>query len=321
MKILPPNLVEVFGNFISTIVLSYLCAILFSATILVVLVDFNLSKSKRSKSGGSQSSNVVLQANTLNYFDLKKGVVGRNLFNSNGEVPEEGNTKQTEKVSAGGDFKLDGPCGETDLPIKLTGTIFMGPSSDFSIATVFDSAANQTDTYKKGDQIIEQPGVRVAMIERKRVVLNNNGSKECIDVDYDGDLSKSNGSEAGKKSSAGEQIGLPDRQGETVVLTGSYVEEQLGEGFSKIIQAARLVPKSDESGNPQGFKIFAIKADSILAKMGFKNGDVITQVNDTSMKLPDQGFALYQSLQEENDIIIRVLRNGKTPSTLKVEIK
>ena len=88
-----------------------------------------------------------------------------------------------------------------------------------------------------------------------------------------------------------------------------------------VIQAARIVPKTDkQTGKMEGFKIFAIKPNSILSKTGLKNNDIITKVNDTSMKNPDQGFALYQSLQDENDIVIHVLRGG-TPTLVKVQIK
>ena len=35
----------------------------------------------------------------------------------------------------------------------------------------------------------------------------------------------------------------------------------------------------------------------------------------------EQGFALYQALLDERDISIRVLRKGKTPTTLNIRKK
>jgi type II secretory pathway component PulC len=69
-----------------------------------------------------------------------------------------------------------------------------------------------------------------------------------------------------------------------------------------------------------GFKIFAIDSASLLGKTGLKNGDIITGVNDTSLKQPEQGFALYQAFQDEKEVRINIQRGG-TPMTITCRIK
>jgi hypothetical protein len=44
-------------------------------------------------------------------------------------------------------------------------------------------------------------------------------------------------------------------------------------------------------------------------------------VNGTSMLQPEQGFAFYQALQEEREIRLEYLKNGKDPTTVTIEIK
>ena len=73
---------------------------------------------------------------------------------------------------------------------------------------------------------------------------------------------------------------------------------ELGPGFGTIIQKARLVPNTVDN-QMNGFKIFAIDRSSLYGKTGLQDGDIITQVNETSLKLPEQGFALLQSFQDE----------------------
>jgi type II secretion system protein C len=320
------------GNTVIVIFSSYVTASVCSAAALMFLVDMSSKPAYVKKQTGlvdAKLPDIVPQ----NYFKIRKAVVGRNIFNSNGEVPDESSSSSSGEVveAPKGEFNLDGPCVDTKLPLKLTGTIYMGADGT-SLASVLDTSASATDTYKRGDSIIDHGGAVVAMVERKRIIINNNGIKECLSVDLSENevrkptpnSSRNNNSRTGNQDTEDRltsDIDVASQDGETVVLTSSYVETQLGEGFGKIIQAARLVPKNGSNGDLEGFKIFAIKPDSILSKVGFKNGDIITKVNDTSMKRPDQGFALYQSLQDENDLVIQVLRGGKTPTSLKVQIK
>ena len=331
-KAIPEQTLQVFGNALIVLFTSYVSASVCSAAALMLLVDLTSSPQTKKASTKSNFDVSLPSIESPNYFSIRQAVIGRNIFNSKGEIPDETSQTEsevtTEKVG-NGEFRLDGPCLDSKLPLKLSGTIYMGQAGT-SLASVVDSSANSTDTYKVGDAIIDFPGAEVALVERKRVVINNNGVKECLTVDY-GDSDKvasvspvntRSGSFDESPPISSDDEPVVSENSETVVLTSSYVESQLGEGFGTIIQAARLVPKNSASGGDiEGFKIFAIKANSILSKIGFKNGDIITRVNDTSMKRPDQGFALYQSLQDENEIVIQVLRGGKKPTSLKVQIK
>lgn len=318
------SLPDIFGKTLGRLVLGFFCSYVLasvcSAAALLVLVDYSLEGKVGAYDTADAAQAALPEIIAPNYFVVRKGVLNRNLFNSSGEVPDESNDFSDDDQTPSGEFSLTGPCVESKLPLKLSGTIFMGESS-MSLASVVDTSASETDTYMVGDVIIDHPKARVVKIERKRVVINNAGLKECLEIDKDASMKEENPmpavvrSEVTNKPPSG-----PPADGGAVVLTGAYVEEQIGEGFGKIIQAARLVPKPDESGGTVGFKIFAIKPGSILEKMGLKNGDIITKANDTSMKNPDQGFALYQALQDNNDIVVEVDRGG-TPTTLKIQIK
>jgi len=264
-------------------------------------------------SGSQLNQKVSLKSVTRpNFHKMKRSVMDRNLFNQSGEFPEEEEEVVEQANKTSGDFDMAGPCTPTSLKISLIGTIFLGKEGP-SMATIKESGF-EVDIYKEGDAIIGHEDAQIVSIERNRVIINNSGAKECLIIKLGGEdrlfVDKS-----GKKKKAGDV----DASGETVILSGSYVEKELGDGFGKIIQSARLVPNMvDQRVN--GFKIFAIQKGSLLEKVGFKNGDVITQVNDTVMEA-EHGFALYQALLDERDLTIRVLRGGKTPVSLSVRIK
>lgn len=249
----------------------------------------------------------------VNYREVNKGILARNIFNSEGQFPEENLESENKTKSDASRFNMDAPCTKTDQKIALVGTIFLG--GGISLATVRESGIADADIYAVGDIIIGSDNVQVVAIERNRLVMNNAGRKECIEIAQDLIADSGMGGPGGN--------GKPGKVGESteesVDLQATWVESELGDGFGKIIQSARLVPNTEDN-RVNGFKIFAIKKDSLLDKVGFKDGDVIVQVNSTVMEA-EQGFALYQALLDEKEITVRLLGQGKTPKTIKVHIK
>ena len=246
--------------------------------------------------------------------ELKKMILDRNLFNSEGKFPDE---KDLTAIKRGSGFSLAGPCSPPTLAIELMGTIYLG-TAEKSLATVREKGYDEADIYKVGDQIYGIDGALVAAVERNKLIVNNNGSKECFDLSKN--ESKILGNNSGSLVLPPGQSGSASSAGIETTLESSEVERELGPGFGKIIDTARLVPNTND-GNMNGFKIFAIRSGSLIEKVGFKNGDVITQVNDASLKLPEQGFALFQALQDEKEIRIQLLRNGTDPTNLTIRIK
>lgn len=256
-------------------------------------------------------------ATPINHSELRSMILERNLFNLEGKVPEESDPANSSAST--GVFDPNSPCEKTTLPVALVGTIYMG--KELSFVTLRETGYSEADIYRPGDKIVGFPNTLVYAVERKKVIINNEGRKECIELDPDPNQGKdASGKMVGMAPSSGTQTA--PISGGSVTLESSWVEKELGEGFSKVLQAARLVPNiSQAEGKMNGFKIFAIDPSSILNRVGLQNDDVITRVNDISMTQPDQGFAIYQALQDEREIAIHVLRGGKTPVTLNVKIK
>ena len=251
-----------------------------------------------------------------NYRNIRKAITDRNVFNETGEFPDEVDpafgqpVEQTKKT----DFDINANCVASKLGLKLIGTIYVERGGE-SFATVQEKSF-PVDVYREGEQIIDHEDALIVKIERTRIVINNAGTKECIELENKGKdrITKVYTPPSSKTPSSN------TGGGDDVTLDEKYIRDALGPGFGSIITQARIVPNT--SGNQMnGFKIFAIKKGSLFEKIGLKNGDVITQVNDTSLKQPDQGFALYQSLQDDEEISIRILRKGSEPKTLTVRVK
>ena len=78
-----------------------------------------------------------------------------------------------------------------------------------------------------------------------------------------------------------------------------------------MLSSARIVPHY-EDGKMQGMKVDAIKANSIFKKIGFQNGDVITEVNGIAIDRLDTTSEIFREFAEAESIETAVLRDGKT---------
>lgn len=292
----------VFFNLLMIFLASYLAAETVSSSVLPVLLKSVL----KAKPATEKIEFSISEARSrVNYHEVRKAVLDRNVFNKSGELPEESDLEMEDKTSD--KFNMDAPCEKTTLKVKLLGTIYLGGDRN-SFATIKEDGYEAADVYTVGDFIIGTESAQVMAVRRNEVIINNTGRKECLALIV-GDEKVAAESKAPK---AVDEV-------KTVEFESAWVEEQLGDGFGKIIQAARMVPNT-ENNRVNGFKIFAIIKDSLFDKAGFKDGDVITQVNDVVMEA-EQGFALYQALLDERELRVNVLRDGKTPKTISIKIK
>jgi general secretion pathway protein C len=257
-----------------------------------------------------------------NFHSLQKVIKDRNLFNAAGNFPEESVGAVSSDESGVSSFDIKAPCKKTTLNISLVGTIMI--AENLSLATVKEQSFDEPDIYREGDGIIGNESAVVVKIERNRVIINHNGVKECLELEAvnpkfitaSKDQSPVVIGTGNNKPPTGAE---PPTGGGDVILKEKYVQDELGPGFATIIQKARFVPNTVDS-QMNGFKIFAIEPQSLFARAGLQNGDIITQVNETSLKQPDQGFALYQAFNDEREVRIHILRGGTTPMMITVRI-
>lgn len=284
--------------------------------------------SKKMAKDHTNSHGDIRQPKGPNYVTLRLSIMDRNLFNSDGEYPDESDLENNvEERKENQVFDPHAKCQKSALKLTLLGTIYIANSND-SLATIKEDGFNEADIYRVGDSIAGFDEASVVAIDRKKVVLNNGGNKECIEVEEKALVRDDNTyfepGTSPRDSDMTKPAEIPitpeSESGDCVNLQNTFVEKELGDGFAKIVNSARLVPNMEEN-QVVGFKIFAIQSSSILGQVGLKNGDIITQVNDVSLKQPEQGFALYEAFQNERDINIHVLRGGKSPKTLCVKIK
>ncbi len=159
---------------------SYIAAAFFSSLVAHLIIGLARPKSVEISEKSNQPS--LNLSDSVNYRTVKKDVLDRNLFNRDGEFPPDDEKKELAEgennVLA---FDESAPCRKTTLPIDLLGTILITPSSA-SLATVKEKGYSEADIYREGDTIVGYEGAKVHRIEMEKVVLNNAGVKECLEL-------------------------------------------------------------------------------------------------------------------------------------------
>ncbi|MFZ9521361.1 MAG: hypothetical protein ACO3A4_12885 [Silvanigrellaceae bacterium] len=249
-----------------------------------------------------------------NSVAIKKEILQRNLFNSEGKLAPEASKDEPKGIRK--DLSIDFenvPCTTAELPVQINGTIFTGdPKKSFVILK--DPKIPDADIYKPGDAVIDHEDFEIYKVERGSLELRKGNSKICVAISgYKKEGTGADGSSSGGSAkSAGES--------KEFEFDAAFISQEIGPGYATILNCAKLIPEIDASGKMQGFKMISIATSCLFDRIQIQNGDVLTEVNGISLKDAGQGFKLYQSLQEERTTTINILRNGE-PITRIVRVK
>ena len=103
-----------------------------------------------------------------------------------------------------------------------------------------------------------------------------------------------------------------------VELPHATVEALLADPM-KMSKGARIVP-AIRNGVPEGFKLYAIKPNSLIAKLGFNNGDTVATINGEDISSPDKALRLYSRVRDASELVVELTRRGQ-PMTLTITVK
>lgn len=236
-------------------------------------------------------------------------IAKRNVFNSayTGETESEGSQKAA---------KSNEPLKKADLNVELIGTVAGSPQNSFAI--IEDHQSRQQELYQVDDIIQDQ--ARVVAISRCKVVVLRGGAEEIIECPEPDEKAERRPSTVRFSGSTAKDDSYNVKQvsDSEYVIAEEEVEGALA-NINQLLTQIRVVPNFQD-GKADGFKVFAIKPDSIFAKVGLKNGDVIRKVNGQDISSPEKAFGLFQELRNEKNLTVEISRRGQTES-LSYEIR
>jgi len=191
---------------------------------------------------------------------------------------------------------------------SLVGTAIAEPRQ-YSLCQLINPDLSETQVYTIGDKY---QGARIYGIEKDRVLIDNSGVNEYIDNSASAppNLGVMPLPQPVGVAQGGGGEGVKQLSENQYVVARSEINNALT-NLSDLATKARIVP-SFKNGVANGFKLFSIVPDSLYAKIGVQNGDVIRRINGYEMNSPDKALEIYQKLRDASRIEIELERRGET---------
>ncbi len=214
-------------------------------------------------------------------------IPARDIFNSTKPEPE----------------KPPEPAKPTELKLKLWGVAVHSDGS--SSCVIEDLTTHKQDFYRINDKVAGTATVKA--VEWDRVILDRDGRDEILD------LATAQGAPA-KPVTAAAPAAAPSGNPH-IQLVGdnqynidrSEVDSAL-DNMNQLFTQIRAVPHF-EGGKSTGFRLFAIRQNSLFDNIGLRNGDIIQSINGTELNDPTRALALVQELRNARQLTVSILRN------------
>ncbi len=216
----------------------------------------------------------------------------------------------------------------TGLPLQLIATHVAGRSDNAeNFATILNTGTQQQGAYWVGGEI---PGAgKVTAIYYKYVDFQNpaTGRKERVSLSGEAPPPPPPTAVAAAEPAApadGDDLtaaidsGIKKIDDTTYEIDKSLVEKVLANPMA-VAKGARVMPSS-KNGEPNGFKLYAVRPNSVYSKLGYTNGDTINAINGMELNSMDRAMEVYAKVRDAQSLQVVVTRRGK-PVNLNYTIR
>jgi len=202
----------------------------------------------------------------------------------------------------------------TTLPLILLATN-VGTTPAQSYATIINTENQRQGSFGVGDPVPGASG-KLKEIHFKYIDFENGGHIERLVLQ--GQQAPVAAPVAATETPAGDgdelqaaiDSGIKKIDDTTYEIDKSLVDKVLANPMG-VAKGARVVP-AVSNGKPNGFKLYAIRPQSIFGLIGLQNGDTIKAINGSEMTTPDAALGLYTKLRNASHLSVQVDRRGET---------
>ena len=251
-------------------------------------------------------------------------IESRNLFNAHPKPPAPAEPPKP-APGAATQAQVQTPVVRTPLNMNVIGTVVLDAGRSFALIQF----GSELKLVREGDDVA--PGAKLAQVRHDRIVVDRGGGTTeeffLYPPEPDKTAARTRGAPAAAPprpppppgGEASESTDTVRQLAEDKWIVDSRELEDASTNMSKLMTQIRVVPNFTD-GQPDGFKIFAIRPGSLFAKIGLQNGDVLKRVNGVEIQGPEQAFEAYQRLKDETSIQIDLVRRNEN-KTFSYEVR
>jgi general secretion pathway protein C len=267
-------------------------------------------------------------------------ILRRNIFDS-AMGPQDGTrvaaaTDASEAAEAVPEPVLDDPShppSPCQGSVRLVGSFYWPRSPERSFAAITDPAG-KVILYRQGGTV---DGREVVAIGSNMVYLRPSGQALCSIAMFNppggaGDAPAPSTAPVAAQTAAepaapgGDDGAIPAAEldrGITRVsdteygITRSLVDRVLA-NQADLMRQVRIVPQ-EEGGRVTGVKMYGIRRNSVVGRLGLQNGDTLRTINGYDMTSPDSALEAYTRLRTADHLTLSVIRRG-APTNMNYSI-
>ena len=223
--------------------------------------------------------------------------------------------KEADKAAAPGTSSNEPQ--KTAMQLELVSTMVSFDDDVWSMCVLRDLSSKEKDAemFNRGKKVFAT-GATIKSVLSRRVYFDHDGRVEYLDLDAQTATPAAAATPAPTAPAApgGNEFGDLDKSiqcnGGNCTIERALVDKALG-NLTGLSAMARFVP-SMRDGKPNGFKVYAIRPNSLFGKIGLQNGDTIKQINGNEMSTPDQALSLFTKLRSASHLTMQVERRSET---------
>jgi general secretion pathway protein C len=200
---------------------------------------------------------------------------------------------------------------------KLWGVAVHGDGSSYCI--IEEPSTHKQKLYGINEKTVNCGTVK--QVEWDRVILDHDGQEEVLELaSVQGTPGRGPGM-APAVALSNQPAANPHIQqvSETEYNIDRSEVDQALDNMNQLFTQIRAVPHF-EGGQSTGFRLFAIRQNSIFDQIGLRNGDIIQSVNGMELSDPSKALGMIGQLRDSNQLTVQVLRN-KTNMTVSYRIR
>ncbi|MBT8452881.1 MAG: general secretion pathway protein GspC [Deltaproteobacteria bacterium] len=203
--------------------------------------------------------------------------------------------------------------------LRLVGSVVSPVAPDWSFAAIAGSSDGKTMLYREGSEV---DGSRVMAVHSSSVVMTGS-TGVCQLLMFEEEETTAARAPVAKKPAASKPAdarsaglsaeemtdGIEKISDTKYNIQRSLVDKVLANQGS-LMKSARVIPH-EENGRVVGVKLYGIRRNSLLGRLGVRNGDMLRTINGFDMTSPDTALEAYSRLRSADKLTLAIKRQNK----------